>query len=69
MFLGYQCEKGVWLFDIPNTSSFERSHVTKISKYSIRQLTNFKIDFLFKQLEYQESLTPFWLYYKRRAYE
>jgi len=27
-------------FDIPNTFPFERSHVTKIGKYSIRQLQN-----------------------------
>jgi len=27
-------------FDISNTSPFERSHVTKIGKYSIRQLQN-----------------------------
>ena len=33
--------KRVWdFFDIPNTSPFERSHVTKIVKYSIRQLQN-----------------------------
>ena len=33
MFLGYQCEKGWGFFDIPNTSPFERFHVTKIGKY------------------------------------
>ena len=33
-------KKGVRLFDIPNTSPFTRSHVTKIGKYSIRQLQN-----------------------------
>ena len=31
----------IWgFFDIPNTSPFTRSHVTKIGKYSIRQLQN-----------------------------
>jgi len=33
-------KKGVRLFDTPNTSPFTRSHVTKIGKYSIRQLQN-----------------------------
>ena len=43
-------------FDIPNTSPFEHFHVTKIGKYSIRQL---QIDFLVNQSEYQKSLTIF----------
>jgi len=43
------CQNVPWLsllkmvrgfFDIPNTFPFEHSHVTKIGKYSIRQLQN-----------------------------
>jgi len=33
-------KNGVRLFEIPNTFPFERSHVPKIGKYSIRQLQN-----------------------------
>ena len=39
-FLVINAQKCVRLFDFPNTSSFNRSHVTKIIKYSIRQLQN-----------------------------